>query len=76
MTFLEKTILVTGGASFIGSHTVVQLLNEGFRVLIIDNLDNSITEAVDRVCGLVSPKLSQNLEFHLVFIFFPVLFGY
>ena len=55
---------------------MVQLLNEGFRVLIIDNLDNSITEAVDRVCGLVSPKLSQNLEFHLVFIFFPVLFGY
>ena len=46
---------------------MVQLLNEGFRVLIIDNLDNSITEAVDRVCGLVSPKLSQNLEFHLVF---------
>ncbi|XP_040990337.1 bifunctional UDP-glucose 4-epimerase and UDP-xylose 4-epimerase 1 [Juglans microcarpa x Juglans regia] len=61
----EKTILVTGGAGFIGSHTVVQLLNEGFRVSIIDNLDNSVTEAVDRVRDLVGPQLSQQLEFHL-----------
>ncbi|KAG2677363.1 hypothetical protein I3843_12G096500 [Carya illinoinensis] len=61
----EKTILVTGGAGFIGSHTVVQLLNEGFRVSIIDNLDNSVKEAVDRVRDLVGPQLSQQLEFHL-----------
>ncbi|KAL0009723.1 hypothetical protein SO802_004831 [Lithocarpus litseifolius] len=47
MTFSEKTILVTEEAGFIGSHTVVQLLNEGFRVSIIDNLDNSVTEIVD-----------------------------
>ncbi|KAJ9147880.1 hypothetical protein P3X46_029996 [Hevea brasiliensis] len=60
----EQTILVTGGAGFIGSHTVVQLLKEGFRVLIIDNLDNSITEAVDRVRELVGPALSQKLEFN------------
>ena len=52
MTFLEKTILVTGGASFIGSHTLVQLLNEGFRVSIIDNLDNSVAEAVDEPVSL------------------------
>ncbi|KAK7856595.1 bifunctional udp-glucose 4-epimerase and udp-xylose 4-epimerase 1 [Quercus suber] len=49
MTFSEKTILVTEGAGFIDSHTVVQLINDGFRVSIIDNLDNSVTEAVDRV---------------------------
>ncbi|KAF2313252.1 hypothetical protein GH714_009989 [Hevea brasiliensis] len=60
----EQTILVTGGAGFIGSHTVVQLLKEGFRVSIIDNLDNSITEAVDRVRELVGPALSQKLEFN------------
>ena len=53
MTFLEKTILVTGGASVIGSHTVVQLLNEGFRVSIIDNLDNSVAQAVDEPVSLV-----------------------
>uniref|UniRef100_A0A7N2MRM0 UDP-glucose 4-epimerase n=1 Tax=Quercus lobata TaxID=97700 RepID=A0A7N2MRM0_QUELO len=65
MTFSEKTILVTEGAGFIGSHAVVQLLNEGFRVSIIDNLDNFVTEAVDRVRDWFGPKRSQNLEFHL-----------
>ncbi|GLT40481.1 hypothetical protein SLA2020_146170 [Shorea laevis] len=59
----EQTILVTGGAGFIGTHTVVQLLNEGFRVSIIDNLDNSVVEAVDRVRDLVGPQLTQKLEF-------------
>ncbi|KAK8618039.1 hypothetical protein V6N13_115914 [Hibiscus sabdariffa] len=61
----EKTILVTGGAGFIGTHTVVQLLHGGFRVSIIDNLDNSVIEAVDRVKELVGPHLSQKLEFNL-----------
>ncbi|KAJ7944884.1 UDP-glucose 4-epimerase [Quillaja saponaria] len=60
-----QRILVTGGAGFIGSHTVVQLLKAEFRVSIIDNLDNSAMEAVDRVRDLVGPELSQNLEFHL-----------
>lgn len=61
-----KTVLVTGGAGFIGTHTVVQLLKDGFRVSIIDNLDNSVPEAVDRVRELVGPELSEKLEFHLV----------
>ncbi|OWM72004.1 hypothetical protein CDL15_Pgr017887 [Punica granatum] len=61
----DKTILVTGGAGFIGTHTVVQLLEGGFRVSIIDNLDNSVPEAVDRVRELVGPQLAGNLDFHL-----------
>ncbi|XWS48953.1 hypothetical protein CRYUN_Cryun13aG0121600 [Craigia yunnanensis] len=65
MGSLEKTILVTGGAGFIGTHTVVQLLNEGFRVSIIDNLDNSVIEAVHRVKELVGPQLSKKLDFNL-----------
>ncbi|CAM8903885.1 unnamed protein product [Rhodiola kirilowii] len=65
MVLAAQTILVTGGAGFIGTHTVVQLLNEGFKVSIIDNLDNSVMEAVDRVKELVGPQLAQNLEFHL-----------
>ncbi|KAA0042789.1 bifunctional UDP-glucose 4-epimerase and UDP-xylose 4-epimerase 1 [Cucumis melo var. makuwa] len=65
MGSLERTILVTGGAGFIGTHTVVQLLKEGFSVSILDNLDNSVLEAVDRVRELVGPKLSQKLEFNL-----------
>nr|POF27416.1 bifunctional udp-glucose 4-epimerase and udp-xylose 4-epimerase 1 [Quercus suber] len=43
-----------------------ELINDGFRVSIIDNLDNSVTEAVDRVRDLFGPKRSKNLEFHLV----------
>ncbi|KAH1082697.1 hypothetical protein J1N35_022458 [Gossypium stocksii] len=61
----RKTILVTGGVAFIGTRTVVQLLNEGFKVLIIDNLDNFVIEAVDRVKELVGPELSKKLQFNL-----------
>ncbi|XP_059661731.1 bifunctional UDP-glucose 4-epimerase and UDP-xylose 4-epimerase 1-like [Cornus florida] len=65
MGFSEQSILVTGGAGFIGTHTAVQLLDQGFRVTIIDNLDNSVAAAVDRVRELVGPVLSKKLEFHL-----------
>ncbi|KNA04284.1 hypothetical protein SOVF_201130 [Spinacia oleracea] len=60
-----RNILVTGGAGFIGTHCVLVLLKQGFRVVIIDNLDNSVEEAVNRVRELADPDLSQNLEFHL-----------
>ncbi|MBQ7481382.1 MAG: UDP-glucose 4-epimerase GalE [Lachnospiraceae bacterium] len=42
-------ILVTGGAGYIGSHTCVELLNAGYDVVIVDNLDNSNRKAVDRI---------------------------
>jgi UDP-glucose 4-epimerase len=44
-----KTILVTGGAGYIGSHTVVALLENGYDVLIIDNLSNSKATALERI---------------------------
>lgn len=62
----QQTILVTGGAGFIGSHTALQLLQQGFKVHVIDNLDNSVKEALDRVRELVGQELSNNLYFHLV----------
>ncbi len=38
---MNKTILVTGGLGYIGSHTVVELINEGFNVVIVDNLSRT-----------------------------------
>ncbi len=42
-------VLVTGGAGFIGSHTVVELLEAGHEVVVVDNLSNSCREAITRV---------------------------
>ena len=44
-----KRILVTGGTGFIGSHTVVELQNSGYEVIIIDNLSNSKAEVVENI---------------------------
>jgi len=43
------TILVTGGAGYIGSHTCVELLNAGYEIIILDNLINSKPEAVQKI---------------------------
>lgn len=46
---MSKTILVTGGAGYIGSHTCVRLLELGYDVVVLDNFSNSSAEAVRRV---------------------------
>jgi len=43
------SILVTGGAGYIGSHTVVELLNEGEDIVIVDNFCNSSPDALDKI---------------------------
>ncbi|KAJ4780897.1 UDP-glucose 4-epimerase 4 [Rhynchospora pubera] len=61
----ERWILVTGGAGYIGSHTVLQLLEGDFRVVVVDNLDNSSEVSLKRVQELAGEK-GDNLIFHKV----------
>jgi len=55
------TILVTGGTGYIGSHTVVQLLNAGHKVLVLDNLCNSKAQVIDRITRIAG-KSPQFIE--------------
>ena len=58
-----KKILVTGGLGFIGSHTVVELQNEGYEVLIIDNLSNSSIEVLDRITSITGKQpIYENID--------------
>lgn len=50
-------ILVTGGAGYIGSHTVVELLDAGFETVVVDNLSNSSAKSLDRVEEITGKKV-------------------
>lgn len=64
----ERCILVTGGAGYIGTHTSLQLLLDGYKVVIMDNLSRSCEEAVRRVVNLAG-KQGKNLVFHKVCVY-------
>ena len=51
-------ILVTGGAGYIGSHTVVELLDAGFETVVVDNLSNSSAKSLDRVEEITGKKVT------------------
>lgn len=53
---MAQTILVTGGAGYIGSHTVLVLLEAGFDVVVLDNLSNSSAESLERVARLTGRR--------------------
>lgn len=57
-----KNILVTGGTGYIGSHTVVELLNQGYTVEILDNLANSKITVLDKIKQITGKKP----EFHQI----------
>ena len=42
-------VLVTGGAGFIGSHTCVELLNDGFEIVVLDNFSNSNMKSIENI---------------------------
>lgn len=63
----ETCILVTGGAGFIGSHTCVELLERGYRVVVVDDLSNSSETAVERVRAITGtgvPEQRDRLTFY------------
>jgi len=72
---LEREVLVTGGAGFIGSHTVVELLQSNYKVIVLDNLSNAAAgksnvkpyfpPSLRRVLSIVPEKVQNNLTFVL-----------
>lgn len=52
----KQTVLVTGGAGYIGSHTCIELLSAGYQVVVVDNLCNSSAESLRRVAELTKSK--------------------
>lgn len=59
---MKKTVLVTGGAGFIGSHTTVELVEAGYRVVVVDDLSNSEMAAVENVRKITD----ADIPFHRV----------
>ena len=58
---MPKTILVTGGAGYIGSHACVELLEAGYQVVVLDNLSNSKSDSLSRIEELTG----KEIQFHL-----------
>ena len=55
-------ILVTGGAGYIGTHTCIELIKSGYKVVVVDNLCNSSSESLKRVESLTN----SDIPFHKV----------
>lgn len=62
-----KNILVTGGAGYIGSHAVVELLDAGYNVIVLDNLENGYIELVDKRAKFYKGDIRNISSFENVF---------
>ena len=59
----DACVLVTGGCGFIGSHTVVVLLEAGYEVVVVDDLSNSSEKVLDRIDQIVGDDAAERLTF-------------
>ena len=65
----KGTVLVTGGCGYIGSHTLTCLLDDGYNVVVVDNLINASQQSLDRVaeiCKLTPEQAQERIVFHQV----------
>ncbi len=53
---MKERVLVTGGTGYIGSHTVVELLEAGYEVVVVDNLSNSSAEVIDGIARITGTR--------------------
>ena len=63
-----KNILVTGGAGYIGSHAVVELLDSGYNVIVLDNLENGFLDLVDKRAKFYKGDIRDIESFEGVFV--------
>ena len=54
---MNKRVLVTGGAGYIGSHTLIELLSAGYEPVVVDNLVNSSEESLRRVAKITGKQV-------------------
>ena len=59
----NRCVLVTGGCGFIGSHTVVVLLQAGYEVVVVDDLSNASERVLDRIDRIVGDEAAERLTF-------------
>lgn len=63
-TTQSPCVLVTGGAGFIGSHTCVELLTQGYEVVIVDDLSNANEKVLERIDAIVGEDAAARLSFY------------
>ncbi|GGE18498.1 SDR family NAD(P)-dependent oxidoreductase [Psychroflexus salis] len=61
---MKAKVIVTGGSGYIGSHTAIELINAGFKVLIIDDLSNSSKETLNRI-EQITERMPDFIELNL-----------